>query len=43
MWFDQMRDQEVKTGPNQSNLYPQLEMVGCTDEDHPSPLSGVIG
>jgi len=37
MSFDLKRDQKVETNPNLTNLYPQLEMVGRTHKDHPSP------
>ena len=43
MSFDQMKDQEVKRGPNKPNLYRHLKMVDCSDEDHPSPLSRAVG
>ena len=43
MWFDQMKGQEVNRGPNKPNLCRQLEMVGCTDKNHPSPLLRVMG
>ena len=32
MWFDQMKDLEVKKGSKQPNLYLQLDMVGCTNK-----------
>jgi len=43
MWFDQMRDQEVETNPNLPNRYRQLELVSCTNEDHPNRRSSVMG
>ena len=43
MWFNQTKDQEVKRGPNQPNLNGQLELVGNTGKDHPSPLLRVMG
>ena len=42
MRFDRMMDQKVKGDPNQPNIYQQLEMVSCTNKDHPSPFSGVM-
>ena len=41
--FGQVMCQEIQTSPNLPNLHRQLEMVGCTIENHPSPLSKVNG
>jgi len=33
--FSQLTNQVIGGSPKLPNLYQQLEMVGCTNEDHP--------
>ena len=40
---DQWTNQPIETSPNLPKLHHEREMIGCTIEDHTSPLSRVLG